>query len=287
MSPTIFSDTIYPPEHAASLELMGLTHRYHKGGRDIFKDVSLTISPGELVCILGPNGAGKSTLMNCMAGLIRPVAGKVLLDGEEIFSLSAKRVARRIAYVPQMASSTYDYTVFEYLLLGRASHLGLIERPSKRDYQIVESVLELTQLDPYAAISIRALSGGELQMVSIARLLVQHAGLIMFDEPTSALDAANQMRVMSIIETLNKAGFGVVMTTHSPEQALMLGGSVIMVGADGRCEHGSVEKLVTEERLSELYQTSIIIENIERAGRRVSIAQRLDQEFSGFQTTRG
>lgn len=256
------------------LEVKNLNYSY-RDSRHILKDVSFKLEKGQLLTILGPNGAGKSTLLNCLAGLFKPTSGSILLDGKDISKLSSKEIAQIISYVPQNINSTYDYKVREYIAMGRAAHLGILSRPGKEDYEIVDEAISMMGIEKLANQSFSKISGGERQMACITRAIVQQTQLILFDEPTSALDYGNQMKIMRTIDKLSKKGFAIIMTTHNPDQPILLGGQVALVSAEGNLQIGPIEDIMKEELLSSIYNTKLSITYVDSVERYACLANKL------------
>ena len=241
---------------APLLEVKDLSFRY-TSDRTIFSGVSFTVEKGEIFTLLGPNGAGKSTLLNCIAGQANPATGPVLSNGENVRDYSPRALAKHIGYVHQHIAVTYGYTVREYLVMGAAPRIGMFSTPKAEDYERVEQAIHDLSLEKFADRAVSHLSGGERQRVAVARAIVQNPELILFDEPTSALDYGNQIRVMRIIKQLIDRGYAVIMTTHNPDQPILIGGKVAMLNYDGALGVGSSEETLTSERLSALYGTEM------------------------------
>lgn len=256
------------------LEVRDLSYSYGNS-QPVFDKVAFKLQRGQLLTILGPNGAGKSTLLNCIAGLLKPRSGEVLLDGRPVHSLSPRELARKTAYVPQSSATVYDYTVRDYISMGRAAHLGMFFQPGAEDYRIVDDAIDMIKIRRFAHKSCAGISGGERQMASIARAIVQQTELIIFDEPTSALDYGNQMKVMQVVDNLAKQGYAIIMTTHNPDQPILLGGWVALVSAAGEFIMGRVEDIMKEDILSEMYNTSLSITYVEEVERMACIVKKL------------
>lgn len=235
----------------------------------VLKDIDASIYEGQLISLLGPNGVGKSTLLNCIIGLLKPQNGEVLLDGEGIQILSRKAIAHDIAYVPQTASVPFDYSVLEYVVMGRTSQLHVWETPSTDDYINAEDALEKLEILHLKNRSITELSGGEQQKVCIARSIAQSPRLIIMDEPTSALDYGNQVKVLHLIKQLSALGYAILLTTHNPEHPILLNSDVWILDKSGKLECGSAEKMITETKLTALYDTKIKIFFSKELGRRI------------------
>ncbi len=261
----------------ALLEAKDLSFHYTHG-INVFSGVSFAIEPGEVLSLLGPNGAGKSTLLNCLAGLASPAEGTVTVHGRPVESYSARDLAKHIGYVHQNISVTYGYTVREYLVMGAAPRIGMFSTPKAEDYERVEEAIVDLSLEKLADRAVSNLSGGERQRVAIARVIVQNPEIILFDEPTSALDYGNQIRVMQTIRQLSNRGYAIIMTTHNPDQPILLGGQVAMLNSDGTLAVGDSETTLTSERLSELYGTDLHLVYIDEVERVACVSSKLQEE---------
>ncbi len=259
---------------ASLLEVKDLAFHYMHGV-DVFKGVSFAVEKGQMFTLLGPNGAGKSTLLNCLAGLAAPSEGYVKLNGEDVGRFSARALSKHIGYVRQHISVTYGYTVREYLVMGAAPRIGMFSTPKQEDYERVEEAIADLSLQKLADRAVSNLSGGERQRVAIARAIVQNPEIILFDEPTSALDYGNQIRVMRTMKELTERGYTVIMTTHNPDQPILLGGQVAMLNADGTLAVGDADSTLTSERLSELYGTELHLVFVDEVDRIACVSSKL------------
>lgn len=257
-------------------EVNNLSFSYPKGDRKVLDDASLTLGKGEILCILGPNGAGKTTLLNCMAGLLKPDKGDVLLCGRRISDMKAKEIAGLVGYVPQMHTPAFDYTVLDFVLMGCAPKTGTFSRPGKEDESFCMEILESMGIDGLAAKSYMDISGGERQQVLIARAIAQRPAAILFDEPTAHLDYGNQHRVLNRIKKMAAEGFSVIITTHNPDHALLLGDKAAIVSRQGRISQGTVSELITKEKLREVYDIDLQLEYVKEIGRVACFAPELD-----------
>ncbi len=239
------------------VSVQNIEFTYPSGRRKILDGCSLSLKEGDLVSILGPNGAGKSTLLNCACGLLPPQTGKVLLNGENIKGMDPKQIAKVIGYVQQNQKSVFGYTVFNYVLMGRASNIGLFQRPSKDDEEMVREILGSMGIGHLADTLITEISGGERQQAAIARAVVQQPQAVFFDEPTAHLDYGNQVNTLKLIAALRDKGFAIIMTTHNPDHCMMLGGNVAILDRQGFLETGTVKDILTEERLQRVYNTEL------------------------------
>ena len=256
------------------LEVRDLSFSYRGSGRQIFRDVNLSLAAGEVLTILGPNGAGKSTLLNCLANLLTPNSGKIFLDGCPLSRMRLRDVARIIGFVPQNHNAMYAYTVRDFVVMGRAPHLGMFRRPSAADYALADSVMGELNILHYADRPYTRISGGERQQALIARALVQEPKILMFDEPTNHLDFGNQLRTVNKIGELTKKGYAVVMTTHMPDHAMCFGGLTAILNRRGEFLCGSADEVITEENLRDIYQTDIRIVYVPEAGYRICVFAR-------------
>lgn len=234
------------------MELRHVTCGY--GGRAIAKDVSLTLSSGDLLCLLGPNGIGKTTLFKTILGLLPIMGGSILIDGEDVRTWSRRRFARHVGYVAQAHNPPFPFKVIDVVAMGRAARIGPFASPSARDIEIAEDVLFAIGLAPVRNAIYTEISGGERQLVLIARALAQQPGFLFMDEPTSNLDYGNQVRVLTHILTLTRRrGVGVLMTTHNPNDALVYASAVAVMGAGGKLVTGAPRQVITKDLLNGIY----------------------------------
>lgn len=243
----------------------------YKRGKEIFSDVNFSINKGEILSILGPNGAGKSTLLKCLANLLKPTSGQIVLDGRLLGSLKPHEIAQKIGYVPQIHTPTYAYTVREFVVMGRAPYLGLFSKPVISDYDLVDEALEMLNISHLADKAYTEISGGERQQATIARVLVQQPEIIMLDEPTAHLDYGNQLRMLKLIWELSNKGYSIIMTTHQPDHVIMLGNYVGILGDDGVMKVGKSEKMIQEKLLTELYSMNIKLVYVDDVNRKICV----------------
>lgn len=224
----------------------GLTVRYD---RTVALDgVSGQVADGEWLGIIGPNGAGKTTLLNAIARLL-PSAGEVIVCGRPANRLSRRQLARLIAYVPQRPLLPPDMTVSDYVLLGRTAHIGFLHAESNADRQACASAVARLDLGPMAGRELRAMSGGELQRVVLARALAQEAPVLLLDEPTSALDLGRRIEALELIDEVRRERS---LTVLSAIHDLTLAGqfaSRLMLLAGGRIAATGLAAQVLHEEL--------------------------------------
>jgi iron complex transport system ATP-binding protein len=196
--------------------LAGATFR--RGSRQIFEQLNLQLDAGEIVCLLGPNGCGKTTLMQCIAGLLPLESGVVRLVGEDITRLSACQIAQRIGMVFQDHQALFPYRVGDVVAMGRAAHLGWLSRPAAHDQLICAEALARVGISHLVDQPYTQLSGGERQLVLIARSIAQGTSVLLLDEPTAHLDYGNQVLVLATMRRLAAQGLALLVATHSPGQ---------------------------------------------------------------------
>jgi iron complex transport system ATP-binding protein len=235
-----------------TIELRDACYSYD-GKTDIFTNLNCTFSTDDIFCILGPNGTGKSTLLDAIMNLHPLTSGSVILDGKKVGEYTAAEFARKVSYIPQTYHLAFPFQVLDLILMGRTPHLNSMNRPSEKDYdKVMEAVHELG-LEPYLDRSCTQLSGGQLQMVMLARAIAQEAEFIVLDEPTSHLDYGKQMETLRLLHKMHERGAGVLFTTHSPDHAFLVCNKVaIMNKGTFECV-GDPNEVVTEERLTAIY----------------------------------
>jgi iron complex transport system ATP-binding protein len=226
-------------------------------GRLVAEGLSIRVNEGEVLALLGPNGGGKTTLLKTLLGLLPARAGKVLLSGKDISTVSDRERARLIGYVPQVHSGTFAFTVETVVLMGRIAHGSLFARPSARDRDVTWQALERFGIAELAPRPYTEISGGERQLVLLARALAQEPRFIVLDEPTASLDFGNQGKVMREIRALADSGLGVLFTTHDPNHALRAAHRAYLLRAGECLADGPVAETLTGERLQALYRAPV------------------------------
>lgn len=221
--------------------------------RVVGSGLDVQVAKGEVLALLGPNGGGKTTLLKTLLGLLPPKAGEVRLGGAALSASSIRERARLIAYVPQTHVATFAFTVEAVVLMGRTAHGDLFARPSAKDRIIVAGMLERLGIGTLAQRAYTLISGGERQLVLLARALAQEPQFIVLDEPTASLDFGNQGKVMREIRALAAGGLGVLFTTHDPNHALRAADRAYLLSNGKRLADGPVQQILTRERLEALY----------------------------------
>ena len=238
-----------------TLEIKDLSFGY--GGHEVLRGIDLCVREGEMVSLLGRNGAGKTTLLRLIPAFLKHVHGSIRVDGKDVKDIPLRERASLMAYIPQISRSAFPYPVRTSILMGATNSLSLFRGPGKKDEEKVENVIGLLNIGMIADRNMENISGGERQLVLIARALMQDARLLILDEPTSFLDYSNQLLVLERIGDLVKSGYSCIYSTHNPELALSHSNRVVVM-AGGRIVHDDEPKsLVGGSVLSEVYGRTI------------------------------
>ncbi len=229
------------------------------GDKEVWKDINLNVKEGEIICIIGPNGCGKTTFLNCIHGNLSLKNGSIKIDGTDIKIMSSIEIAHKVGYVFQEHNAAFPYTCLEVVKMGRAPHLKLFQAPSEEDTRLAKNIMKEMGIEHLSRKPYTHISGGERQLVLIARTLCQGSGTILFDEPTSHLDLKNQAVILNTIRNLSEKGLTIIMTSHFPNHVWQLECRVVMMGYDGIIAVGKVEDVMTDENLSTAYGVKVKI----------------------------
>ncbi|MCC3267557.1 ABC transporter ATP-binding protein [Arthrobacter gengyunqii] len=223
------------------LQVSGLGFRYSRVRPWLFRNLGFTLERGEILSILGPNARGKTTLLKCLSGLLTPREGQVTS-------------AAAVGYVPQdHGAGGTSFTVAEMVLMGRSRHLRAYQTPRREDHDAADAAMERVGVAGWANRPYSELSGGQRQLVLIARAVASGSELLVLDEPASALDLHNQSRVLGVLAGLAADGMGVIMTTHHPDHALHVSrNALLFVGSDDT-RWGPTDQMLTSSALSAVY----------------------------------
>jgi iron complex transport system ATP-binding protein len=239
------------------LNVKGVTFSY--GRTAVLKGITLQLERGTVAAVLGPNGAGKTTLLDICLGWKRPDAGTVLLEGRPVRDMRPAERGRAVSLVPQRENVRFDFRVADYVLLGRAPHLRPLEAPGRHDRAVAAAALRQVGMSRQADRSVTGLSGGEYQLMLIARSLAQEASLLLLDEPASQLDPAHQVRVLRLVRTLAAKGMAVLFTSHSPQAAATIADTVHLLRAGRFIASGTPRAVLTANTLARLYGVSFTV----------------------------
>lgn len=235
----------------------------YKKDQKIFENVNFSVSSGEILAILGPNGAGKTTMLRCITGMLNWKNGQSRLDGENIRTMPERKLWQRMAYVPQAKSASSAYTAFETVLLGRSSHLNAFSLPGQEDVDKAREAMENLGITHLAEKKCSAISGGELQMVLIARALASEPEILILDEPESNLDFKNQLIVLDTITKLAQKGMACIFNTHYPEHALQRSHKALLLSKGGEYLFGDTSDVVTEANIQKAFGVQAVIGEVE------------------------
>ena len=258
-----------------SLKVKNLTFGYDE--RPVLKDVSFAVEENELLSILGPNGVGKSTLFRCILGLLQGYEGEITLHNRDIRKMGIREMAKHVAYIPQSHYTPFNYSVFEMVLMGTTVQVSAFSKPGKRQAGLAEAALERMGIADLKYRGYTQISGGERQLVLIARALVQEARMLILDEPTANLDYGNQIRVLSQIKTLAREGYTIVQSTHNPDQTFLFSDRVLAL-KDGRVfADGPPGQVYSEKLIKALYGVDVEVQSLYGDQVRVSIPKGIVQ----------
>lgn len=250
------------------LEIRNLACGYEK--RPVLHRVSFTVCTGEICCLLGPNGVGKTTLFKTILGLLKPMEGQILIDGEDTAHWTAAKLARHLAYVSQEHQPPFPYQVKDVVIMGRISRAGYTGKLSRLDYSVAMEAMNDMGIAHLAERPYTDVSGGERQLVMVARALAQQPKWLVMDEPTANLDYGNMVRVISRIRALRDKGYGIIMTTHSPDQAFLCDANVALLRQDCAMSFGPAPQIITERTMGEVYGIDVrVVEFYDRNNRLV------------------
>lgn len=251
----------------------------YDGKRDIFTDLNYSITTNQVFCILGPNGIGKSTLLRSMMNLYPLRKGRILLDEKDIRQYPPQELAKKISLIPQNYTFSFPYKVLDIVLMGRTPHLNGMARPSDEDYEKAVAAIEELGLGDLIYRPCTGLSGGQMQLVMLAQAIAQEAEFLMMDEPTSHLDYGKQMQTLEIVADMRRRHFGVIMTTHDPSHAFLVGDKVAIMNGGGFAAVGTPDEVITEESLRMLYELDVRILTVDGgAARKVCVPMRREEK---------
>lgn len=228
-------------------------------GRAVGSEVSFALDAGEVLCLLGPNGGGKTTLFKTLLGLLPARSGRVRLGGSELPRLSRAEIARTVAFVPQAHAAFFPFTVREIVVMGRASRVGPFAAPGPSDEAAADRSLAALGIGHLTGKVYTEISGGERQLVLIARALSGEPRLLIMDEPTASLDFGNQARVLGQIRTLTRSGIAVLFSTHDPDHALLYADRVLALHGGRLVADGPPGATVTPALLRTLYGIDVVM----------------------------
>lgn len=251
------------------MEVTNLSFSY--GERQVLKNISFSAEYGQILSVLGPNGVGKSTLFRCMLGLMKPREGDSLIDGISVRDMSARELSRKIAYIPQSHNPVFNYSVLDMVLMGTTAQMGGFSSPGRVQVKLAKQTLERLGIGDLSGRGYGNLSGGERQLVLIARAMVQNAKILIMDEPSSSLDYGNRLRVMDTVRDLGKDGYAIIQSTHDPDQAYLYSDKILALYGGEVLAFGTPEETIREELISRLYGVDVEVCSLQEDRVRVCI----------------
>ncbi len=260
-----------------SIEVRNIFFSY--GDHEVLKDISFKAEPGELVAILGPNGVGKSTLFRCMLGLLKNYKGDTLIKGCSAKKLQADELAREVAYIPQHHYPSFNFSVLDMVLMGTTSQVSHSSSPGREQIATAERALEKLNISHLKEKSYTHISGGEQQLVLVARAMAQKAKILIMDEPSSNLDFGNQFRIMSKVKSLTADGYTIIESLHNPDQAYMYADRIIAM-KDGRIiSDGPPGETMDAELIRELYGVDVKVHSLRHDKIRICVPNNLNLDI--------
>jgi iron complex transport system ATP-binding protein len=242
------------------LEVTGLRCGYgRKNTVEIVRGASFSLDVDEFVCIIGANGCGKTTLLKAVMGLLPVIGGRVSVQGMDIISMSERERAQRFAYIPQAHTPPFPFAVADVVMMGRTPYINRLARTTETDRLVAYQALELLGITHLSDTAYTRLSGGQQQLVLIARALTQQADILVMDEPTASLDFGNQQLVLSRMRRLSRMGKAVLMVTHDPDHALMCADKVIVMEKGTVIASGPPADCISSEMMQRIYRTTVCV----------------------------
>jgi len=259
-----------PDSDVSLLDISGLQGGYHR--KEIVHGISFTMEAGEFICIIGANGCGKTTALKTILGLLKPFGGTVRIRGRDTSGFSEKELAQRFAYIPQIHAPPFSFKVADVVLLGRTPYINRLAIISDEDRTVAWRALQQLEIEYLAERTFTHLSGGQQQLVLIARALAQEPDLLIMDEPTASLDFGNQQTVLSRMKNLVDSGTGVIMVTHDPGHAFFCASRVLVMHEGVLIADGPPDDVITTETMRTIYGSKVqVIEVEDETGKKTSV----------------
>ena len=233
------------------IEVNHLSFSY--GIRPVLSDIHFCIEESTFLSVLGANGVGKSTLFRCLLAIIKNYQGEINFDGREIRSMTQKKRASLIAYIPQIHRPHFGYSALDTVLMGTGHRFSIFSSPRRQHVDQAMRAMERLGISRLAGRNYSRLSGGEQQLVLIARALAQEANVLIMDEPTSSLDFGNQIMVLNQIKQLTSEGYMVIVSTHNPQHALTFSDRVLALKEGRILAYGNTDDCLTVDLIQDLY----------------------------------
>lgn len=234
------------------IEIKNIDFAYN--GENVLSNVSTVVEQGDFIALVGPNGSGKSTFTKCLNKILTPKKGVIYLDEQNIADIPLNELAKKMAYVPQYEQKTMGLSVFDFILTGRKPYISW--KPSSTDVNIVAEVIQTLHLQDIAMKDVNKLSGGQRQMVTIARAIVQEPNILLLDEPTASLDIRHQIEIMELLKKFSLEGISIVIALHDINTAIKYANKFIMLKNKTIFAEGGKE-IITKNNIEELYKVKV------------------------------
>ena len=245
------------------IEFRNITCGYSK--KPVIKDLSFCVESGEALCVLGKNGIGKTTLLKTLLRQLPIISGEIIINEKSINDYSVHEMSQIMSYIPQSRDYSYNYDAIDVVLMGKVNQLGFFSAPSVDDRSQALEVMKQLGIDNFAFENYSHLSGGEQQMVLMARSIIQDARFILMDEPAANLDFFNQKKLIDAIRSLKEKGIGVIMVSHNPDHGISCCENTLMIKKDGEYAFGNTNKLITEKNLFEVFGVDMNVFEVEES----------------------
>ena len=246
-------------EKPGGIDVQDVSFSYRQN--EVLKNLTFSVPRGRVVGVLGANGAGKSTLFKLILGVLPLKRGEIKINGLSVKTLSSRERAKQMAYIPQTQRGTFQFTVEEMVLMGTTASFSMFAQPGKRERIKAIEAMKLLQIESFANRLYDQLSGGEQQLVLIARAVAQDAPILIMDEPTASLDYGNQIRVLEEIRQLANRGYLVLISTHNPQHIFLYADDVLLIEGGSAIAFGKPQEVLSESLLSHVYRVPIQLES--------------------------
>ena len=252
------------------LDVQNLSFSYGKKG--VLDEISFSLDYGKLICLLGVNGAGKSTLFKCILQIFDNYKGDIYVDQMSLKKMNRSDIAKLLSYIPQEHRGVFNYTVEQVILMSTTTG-SIFSKPGEKEIKKLENALKRINIEDLRYRGYMELSGGERQLVLVARALAQDSKILIMDEPTSNLDFRNQIYLMSLLKKLTSDGYTIFISMHNPDFALRYADEVVVLDNRRIRAKGRPMEVMTDELLSEIYQNQITVSSIENSDIKTCIAK--------------
>ncbi|MGX7263077.1 ABC transporter ATP-binding protein [Enterococcus crotali] len=251
------------------LEVTNLTFAYKQ--QQILQNISFKLNYGQSVCLLGKNGVGKSTLFKCLLRVLQPSAGNIKINDRPIQACSRNELSQLISYIPQKQRGVFHFTVFEMVLMGTTARLKKYQQPGQMENDLANAALATLHISHLKDQIYSQISGGEQQLVIIARSVAQQSRIIIMDEPCANLDYGNQIMVLEMIHQLTAEGFLIIQSTHDPNHALQYADHVMILQKGQLTNQGRPEEILTSQQLESIYQVPITVHEVTSGEKKICL----------------